>query len=241
MLLLSSLSLASCAFATHVVKRAPDNVPPFVVEYAPMVYLYSGDPYRPSDIASQLANTQPEVDFKVMTDQPLTLDNLTTLNDLGGENVYLTSKIKPDLSPEYLHGVLPNGDGKTDGAVSSAIIVNDHGDDTVDAFYFYFYAFDRGALDIGDHVGDWEHSMIRFQNGTPDALWYSQHSNGQAFKYSTVHKYEDGAGSLRVNKLKLTMVINVQLMFVSSPSSTAQMVLTRTTRPQEPMRTASRT
>jgi hypothetical protein len=182
MLLLSSLSLASCAFATHVVKRAPDNVPPFVVEYAPMVYLYSGDPYRPSDIAAQLSNTEPEVDFKVVTDQLLTLDNLTSLNDLGGENVHLTSKIKPDLSPEYLRGVVPNGD------------------DTVDAFFLYFYAFDRGALDIGDHVGDWEHSMIRFQNGTPDALWYSQHSNGQAFKYSTVHKYDDGAGSLRVSE-----------------------------------------
>jgi hypothetical protein len=200
MLLLSSLSLASCALATHVVKRAPDNVPPFVVEYAPIVYLYSGDPYRPADVAAQLSNTQPEVDFKIVSDQLLTLDNLTSLNALRGENVYLTSKIKPDLNPEYLHGVLPNGDGKTDDAVSCAIIVNDHGDDTVDAFYFYFYAFDRGALDIGDHVGDWEHSMIRFQNGTPEALWYSQHSNGQAFKYSTVHKHDDGAGSLRVSE-----------------------------------------
>jgi hypothetical protein len=199
MLLLVNVTLASCAYATHIVKRAPDNVPPFVVDYAPIVFLYSGDPYRPADIANQLANTEPKVDFEVVSDQILTLDNLATLNDLGGANLYLTSKIKPDLKPKYLEGVLPDDDGKTDGAVSSTIIVNDHRNGTVDAFYFYFYAFDRGALNIGNHVGDWEHSMIRFHDGEPDALWYSQHSNGQAFKYSTVKKFDDGVGSLRVS------------------------------------------
>jgi hypothetical protein len=201
MLLLLSISFAICAFATQVVKRAPDGVPDFVVKYAPMVFLYSEDPWKPSDISTQLNNTEPRVDFKVVSQQPTTLDNLSFLNNLGGSNVYLTSKIKPYASPVpgYLFGVLPNGEGKTEGAVSSTIIVNDHGDGTVDAFYFYFYAFDRGALSIGNHVGDWEHSMIRFVNKTPSALWYSQHSAGQAFKYSAVQKYQDGVGSLRVN------------------------------------------
>jgi hypothetical protein len=201
MLLLISLTLAICAFATQVVKRAPDGVPDFVVKYAPMVYLYSADPWKPSDIATQLNNTEPRVDFKVVSDQELSLDNLSFLNGLGGDKVYLTSKTKPYANPVpgYLFGVLPNGQGKTEGAVSSTIVVNDHGDGTVDAFYFYFYAFDRGALSIGNHVGDWEHSMIRFVNQTPSALWYSQHSAGQAFKYSAVQKYQDGVGSLRVS------------------------------------------
>lgn len=30
--------------------------------------------------------------------------------------------------------------------------------------------------------------MIRFANGTPQAIWYSQHSNGQAFTYHAVEK-----------------------------------------------------
>ena len=201
MVLLTSLFFASCAIATQVVKRAPDGVPEFVVKYAPMVYLYSLDPWKPSDIATQLNNTEPRVDFNVVSDQPMTLDHLSFLNGLGGQNVYLTSKIKPYANPVpgYFFGVLPNGEGKTEGAVSSTIIVNDHGDGTVDAFYLYFYAFDRGALSIGNHVGDWEHSMIRFVNKTPSALWYSQHSAGQAFKYSAVQKYQDGMGNLRVS------------------------------------------
>jgi hypothetical protein len=201
MLLLTSLSFALCAFATQVVKRAPDGVPDFVVKYAPMVYLQSQDPYKPSDIATQLVNTEARVNFSIVSAQPLTLDNLASLNDLGGEDIYLTSKAKPDSNPvpEFLFGVRPNGEGETEGAVSSTIIVNDHGDGTVDAFYFYFYAFDRGALSIGNHVGDWEHSMIRFVNETPSALWYSQHSSGQAFKYSAVQKYEDGGEKLRVS------------------------------------------
>jgi hypothetical protein len=199
MLLVFILTLALSAFASQTTKRAPDNVPRFVVEYAPIIYLYSKDPYRPSDLAAQLANTQPEVDFKAVSDQPFSLDNLSSLNDLGGKDVYLTSTTRPDLHPAYLYGLPPDDNGATNGAVSSTIIINDHGNDTVDAFYFYFYAFDRGALYIGNHVGDFEHSMVRFVNGAPSALWYSQHSNGQAFEYSTVHKYNGGGDRLRVS------------------------------------------
>lgn len=34
--------------------------------------------------------------------------------------------------------------------------------------------------------------MVRFQNGQPQAIWYSQHSNGEAFTYGTVEKTTDG-------------------------------------------------
>jgi hypothetical protein len=44
----------------------------------------------------------------------------------------------------------------------------------------------------GNHVGDWEHTMVRFSNGSPQAVWYSQHANGQAFTYETVEKTSDG-------------------------------------------------
>jgi len=30
--------------------------------------------------------------------------------------------------------------------------------------------------------------MIRFANGTPNAIWYSQHASGQAFTYDAVEK-----------------------------------------------------
>jgi hypothetical protein len=45
------------------------------------------------------------------------------------------------------------------------------------------------SLDIlgqrfGNHVGDWEHTMIRFVNGSPDIIYYSAHSGGAAYKYN---------------------------------------------------------
>lgn len=58
--------------------------------------------------------------------------------------MYLTSKEGIDASPqpEWFKGVTPNAQGKTEGAVSCAIVTVDHGDGSgvVDAFYFYFYA-----------------------------------------------------------------------------------------------------
>lgn len=33
--------------------------------------------------------------------------------------------------------------------------------------------------------------MVRFVSGVPQAIWYSQHANGQAFKYATVEKEND--------------------------------------------------
>jgi hypothetical protein len=33
-----------------------------------------------------------------------------------------------------------------------------------------------------------EHNMIRFTQGQPTAVWYSQHASGQAFTYNAVEK-----------------------------------------------------
>ena len=122
----------------------------------------------------------------------MTLSNLDALNPLGGTNVYLTSVDDITKNPAWLRGVEPDSTGKTNSATSCAIVVNDHGSGEVDVFYMYFYAYNRGNVvlgqEIGDHVGDWEHNMIRFSNGVPQAIWYSQHNNGEAFTYSCVEK-----------------------------------------------------
>lgn len=34
--------------------------------------------------------------------------------------------------------------------------------------------------------------MVRFSNGIPQSIWYSQHANGQAFTYATVEKTDSG-------------------------------------------------
>jgi len=98
----------------------------------------------PSDIGAQVANTKPEINYTVVSGapSPLTLNNLDSLNSLGGSSIYLTSIEDTTTSPqpEWLHGVTPDSTGKTNGAVSCSIIVNDYGNGTVDAFYMYFYA-----------------------------------------------------------------------------------------------------
>ena len=158
------------------------------------MWLYSAETYYPSDIGAQLVHTKPEDNFTVVTKapSPLTLNNLNALNGLDGANIYLTSVNDITTNPGWLNGVRPDSTGKTNGAVSTAIIVNDHGSGLVDVFYMYFYAYNRGNVllgqEVGDHVGDWEHNMIRFQNGVPSQVWYSQHNNGEAFTYSCLEK-----------------------------------------------------
>lgn len=95
---------------------------------APLVYLYSGETYFPSDIGAQLTNTQPDLNYTPIAGVPLplTLDNLnSTLSSFHGSELYITSIVDPTTNPAYLNGVKPDSTGKTDGAVSCAIIVND--------------------------------------------------------------------------------------------------------------------
>jgi hypothetical protein len=147
-----------------------------------------------------LAHTIPEVGGVVDSSapSPLTLDNLNRLNGAGngGGNVYLTSKEGIEALPAWLNGVRPDAaTHRTEGATSCAIITVDKGNGGLDAFYFYFYAYNQGnwvlglpSLEFGDHVGDWEHNMVRFQNGVPQAVWFSQHAGGEAFTYAAVQK-----------------------------------------------------
>ena len=145
---------------------------------------------------AQISNTNPMVNFTVVgvTQSPLTLDNLDILNSFGndGRDVFLTSILDVTTSPKWLNGVVPDTSGKTNDATSCSIIVNDHGSGLVDVFYMYFYAYNQGNTvlfrELGDHIGDWEHNMIRFKDGVPQQIWYSQHNNGEAFTYKTVEK-----------------------------------------------------
>ncbi|OJI85831.1 hypothetical protein ASPTUDRAFT_55436 [Aspergillus tubingensis CBS 134.48] len=171
-------------------------LPCYVMDYAPLVWLYSKETYMPSDIGQQLVHTTPMVNYTAIkgAPSPLTLNNLAGLNKLGNTSVYLTSIEGIDATPEpaWFRGVRPDTNGKTNGAVSSTIITRNHGNGTVDAFYFYFYAYNMGntvlGMQFGDHVGDWEHNMIRFDNGVPQAIWYSQHAGGEAFTYDATEK-----------------------------------------------------
>ncbi|KUL85265.1 hypothetical protein ZTR_07927 [Talaromyces verruculosus] len=189
----SVLALMLGAGARYAVAQ---SLPDYVLTYAPLLWLDVNETYFPGDIYGQVQNTYPALNYTKITGYttPLTLDNLDQLNDFGNTSVYLTSNEGIEAFPAWFNGTQPNSDGVTEGATSCAIVTVDHGDGTLDAFYFYFYSFNKGdiVLDLvwGDHVGDWEHNMVRFENGEPQALWYSQHSGGEAFTYDAVLKID---------------------------------------------------
>ncbi|KAL9601594.1 MAG: hypothetical protein Q9219_002428 [cf. Caloplaca sp. 3 TL-2023] len=142
-----------------------------------------------------MSRHMPELNFVAIDDYPtpLTLDNLDSLNDHNGTDLYLTSLDDITQRPAWLNGVKPDESHRTVDAISAAIIVNDRGNGNVDAFYMYFTAYNWGGRildeDVGEHVGDWEHNMIRFENGTPTQVWYSQHGFGEAFTYECLEKH----------------------------------------------------
>ncbi|RKF77002.1 putative vacuolar protein sorting-associated protein TDA6 [Golovinomyces cichoracearum] len=173
-------------------------IPQFVKDFAPVVFLDKEEQYYPADIARHIENTAPFITLNAVDPAPaITVDNLETLNTLGnqGDDVFLTSKEIVKDKPAFFTGTKPDNTGMTVGAISCVTIVSNHGDGIVDAFYMYFFSYNQGNTvlfhELGDHVGDWEHNMIRFKNGMPEAVWFSQHSGGQAFAYSGLEKEGD--------------------------------------------------
>lgn len=130
-----------------------------------MVFLDKKDAFHPSDLAAHIAHTHPEVNFTRVRDvpEPLTLGNLDVLNSVNrsaGEDIYLTSTEDVTQLPRFLRGRKPDAKTlRTEKAVSCAVVVVEKGDGVVDAFYMYFYTFNRGPSVyghvIGDHLGDW--------------------------------------------------------------------------------------
>lgn len=87
---------------------------------------------------------------------PLTLFNLDQLNNVGsngGKDVFLTSNDDITKDPKWLEGVQPGANGATADVESSVIIVVDKGNGVVDAFYFYFYAFNWGGVVLEKQLG----------------------------------------------------------------------------------------
>ena len=75
------------------------------------------------------------------------------------------------------------------------LLVVDKGNDVIDAFWFYFYSYNLGnavfGVRFGNHVGDWEHTAIRFHKGVPKLVFFSEHNFGEAYSWEAVEKYGD--------------------------------------------------
>lgn len=274
------------------------EIPQYVIDYAPLIHLYSGEEYWPGDIAEHLIHTTPHLNYtplQAKEDHP----NLTNLGELNrwGRFVYLQSDDNVEDRPEWLGGGtnIPNvpkdgndddddddnwddhknghyeedkngeksewwhvgiGDTKDKGGIRTVssspslpvptktpegeelvddddsnwqpelrnrrrsvtgkkvvggrsdapavLIVVPKGDGVVDAFWFFFYSYNLGNavfnVRFGNHVGDWEHTVVRFQDGQPKAVFFSEHSFGEAYTWDAIEKSGKRVRSTCVNE-----------------------------------------
>lgn len=268
--------------------RVLHEIPQYVLEYAPLVHLYSEEKFWPCDIAEHLFHVTPNLNYTPIQSQSrlLNLTNLDQLNEWdGGNMVYLTSNDNVEERPDWLVGqknipdiprdsdelqrqhvnhigklpTLPCNDNDGDkipcdtnlkmslqsadyqafhldrgqatlgskreqrgingrpaekGTRSSSIddereekpgeqpggrsdapavlIVVNKGHGIIDAFWFFFYSYNLGNsvfnIRFGNHVGDWEHTLVRFQHGKPKYVFFSEHNFGSAYTYGAVEK-----------------------------------------------------
>jgi hypothetical protein len=80
----------------------------------------------------------------------------------------------------------------------AVLILVDKGAGIVDAFWFFFYSYNLGQtvlnIRFGNHVGDWEHCMVRFQHGVPRAMFLSEHAGGKAYLWKALEKQSQSDG-----------------------------------------------
>ncbi|KAK6520560.1 Vacuolar protein sorting-associated protein 62 [Arthrobotrys conoides] len=167
------------------------DVPKYVLEYAPLIHLYSKEEYWPGDIDLHLRRTIPQLNFTDVHEE-VTLDNLSLFNQYA-PYLYLTSKDDPEAHPGWLSARFNIPDLKTGKCdAPGTLIWVDKGNGVVDAFWFYFYSYNLGNVvfnvRFGNHVGDWEHSMVRFVNGEPKYMFLSQHTGGDAYVWEALEK-----------------------------------------------------
>lgn len=177
------------------------EIPDYVIEYAPLVHLYSEEKYLPYDIKKFVTNLHMEYENGTIvagTEKHMTIKKLSEISEQQETiDMFMTSNSDFDADPDWITGIknkpsLVNGEIKDAPAV---LIVVDKGNGWVDAYWFYFYSFNLGPFVMGNgpygnHVGDWEHSLVRFYKGEPVIVWMSAHGGGQAYYYHNLEKYE---------------------------------------------------
>ncbi|TCD60941.1 Vacuolar protein sorting-associated protein 62 [Steccherinum ochraceum] len=186
-LVVAAIAFGVPTLATPFGIKVPKPFPKFVTEFAPISHLFSQEKAMPSDIAVHLTHVVPQINF-TNTSSSVTFQSIGSL----GSDVFLTSMDPVETSPAWLNTTdnKPNAIGFT--VAPATIIAVEKPGGILDAYYFYFYSFDEGnpgpGHPPGNHIGDWEHSMMRFVNGAPSILYISAHSGGEAIAFNATIK-----------------------------------------------------
>ncbi len=242
-------------------KQGARDIPDYVFKHAPVVHLYSGEQFWPSDMRDHITHMDVQLNTAVLNDTaPWDLDSMRHLNQLNG-SVFLHSKTNVEDRPSWLHSrynipsafpskadsasdrpaalddgasttphhphvkpsdygqsraihaqptlqkVLSGGsdeqqqketaqghrpDAQGYSAAPAVLVLVDKGEGVLDAFWFFFYSYNLGqtvlTMRFGNHVADWEHCMVRFQDGVPQGMYLSEHEGGQAYAWEAMEK-----------------------------------------------------
>lgn len=191
------------------------EIPDYIIEHAPLVYLYSEERYVPGSIEQYIPHFFMSTNSHNFTSKELTIANLNSVaresrfavGDPDAE-LFMSSKYEwePEPGPEWLTGFQKHKPniltGKIEEAMATLIVVDKPHINAVDAFWFYFYPFNLGPFvmghgPFGNHIGDWEHSLVRFNRRShkPEVLWMSAHGGGTAYEWESLLDHDVVGGS----------------------------------------------
>lgn len=176
------------------------NIPKFVTDHSPVLYLYSEERYLPGSIEEYIRHFMVSTKSRNIT-APVCLSELTSMAnswDVDSKK-YLTCREQWYDNPPWLRGLSPRAEDGYVDAPATLIVVEKPGD-VVDAFWFYFYPFNLGPFvmgrgPFGNHLGDWEHTLTRFRGGKPELVWMSAHGGGTAYVWDSLER-QDGRPAL---------------------------------------------
>ncbi|KAH7584962.1 uncharacterized protein GVI51_I10087 [Nakaseomyces glabratus] len=180
------------------------TIPDYVIDNCPLIHLYSDEKYWPSNFSEYVSH------FKLLDDEgEAILDQLNSIKELkqsyvrydedgasyevDSEDIFMTSIDDFDKDPGWMKGFKPKYGTGYAAQAPALVFVVDKGNGWVDAFWFYFYPFNWGPFIMGygpwgNHLGDWEHTLVRFYNGVPKYIWMSAHGGGSAYTYEAIEK-----------------------------------------------------
>ncbi|KAG8889140.1 Vacuolar protein sorting-associated protein 62 [Tulasnella sp. 332] len=183
-------------------------LPAYALKYAPLLWLNEKEKYWPGNPLEHAALCIPQDPNGNKVDVPEALvgefhASLLETPNVDKKDVFLClehNDPKVNAEIESLTSIKGKPDPLTRRSSAPVwIILVDKSEivepGVVDIFYFYFYPYNLGNIVVfntfGNHVGDWEHSMVRFKDGEPIAVHLSAHADGHSWAWKTMEKMEN--------------------------------------------------
>ena len=139
--------LGTTTLKTHAAILTRQNVaslPDYVLEFAPLSFLFSSEDLHPADVATHLQHVTPKDGNNDVLAETVSFSTIGTFDN----DTFLTANDDPFSKPRpsWFLGVKPDATGFTPSPATIIVVPKDG--EIVDAFYFYFYSYDHGPVSV---------------------------------------------------------------------------------------------